>query len=461
MDKISGLKEIKKQINTVSKSTRDFINSLVDELSFVETDMFYKNEKDDIKTGEGVICGYARISDSPVFIFAQNFDVLSGGLTSGQAEKIVKCLDSAEKLGYPVISILSTHGTKFDEGLSSLEGFAKVIAKSSGLYGVVPQICIIKGDVLGSMSYYAANCDFVYMLQDSVLCPTSPLVAAASNNKNNDPKALFGANTLISKSGLVSRVCKDQKELNSDIKKLLDLIEQDNLDESEAALNKTSEKLNGGYNTETIKSEVLDKNTFFEISRGFGDELICGLAKICGLTVGVILSKDGEDVVLTSNACKKASKFVRFLDNFDIPLITFVNIVGISSDISAIQTSLIKDVANLMSAISDSDIPKIAVLCDNVYGIGYTALSSKSVGFNYNFAWANSGINVLAPKINCELSADKLREGKNITKVRQEIIANYQETESNPINAAYRGFVDNIIEPKQTRAYLMSVLVMF
>ncbi|MCL1901116.1 MAG: methylmalonyl-CoA carboxyltransferase, partial [Firmicutes bacterium] len=199
MDKINGLKEIKRQINAVSKSTRDFINSLVDELSFVESDTFYKGEKNDVNSGEGVICGYARIDDSPVFIFAQNFDVLSGGLTSGQADKIIKCLNSAEKLGYPVISILSTHGAKIDEGLSSLEGFAKVISKSSSLYGVVPQICVIKGDVLGSMSYYAANCDFVYMLSDSVLCPTSPLVAAAGSNKNTDKNALFGANTLISK----------------------------------------------------------------------------------------------------------------------------------------------------------------------------------------------------------------------------------------------------------------------
>lgn len=462
MDRISEFKKIKADINSSGKSTRDFIDAIVDELSFVEMDTYYKsnNEEIDVDMGEGVICGFARINDSPIYIFAQNFDAQKG-LSKYQADKILKCMDSAEKAGYPLISVLSSLGAVVDGGLSSLEGYAKIIAKASSLYGIIPQISIIRGDCLGSLSYYAALSDFVFMLKDSVLCSASPLVIAAKSGKSNDAKALFGSAVHLAKTGLASRVCANVSELAKDIKKLLNLIEEDIVEDDIASLNKTNEKLNDGYNATEIINSVFDKNSFYEISAGFGGELICGLCKIGGLTAGAILSSDGQNTELTPDGCRKASKFIRFINNYNMPLLTFVNCEGTINKLESEQGTLIKDVANLMSAISDGENAKISVVCGNVAATGYTALASKSLGFNYSFAWANSSINLLPVAIGTEvLKSEQLAAAKNPKKEREILKENALKTDGNPLYAANQGFIDNIIEPANTRAYLLSVLLM-
>ena len=460
MDKISELKKIKAYINASGKSTREFIKAITDDLSFVEMDTYYKTNDNSNDPGEGVICGFARINDSPAYIFALNTDAQKG-LSRHQADKILRCMESAEKSGYPLIAILNSLGAVVDDGLMPLDGYARIIAKASSLYGVIPQISIIKGECLGSFSFYAALSDFVFMLKDSVLCSSSPLVIAAKSGKNSDAKALFGADIHYSKTGIASRVCPDVTELSKELKALLSLFDEDIVEEDLGALNKISLKLNSVYSTAEIISGVFDKNSFFEISANFGGELICGLGKLGGFTVGAVLGKDGENVVLTSNACKKASKFIRFLDSFDIPLISFVNCEGIESNLQSEQGNLIKDFANLISAVADGQNVKLSVICGNVAAAGYIALAGKGLGFDYTLAWATSSINILPANVSVEvLESAALAAAKNPKKEREALKVKVLETDGNPVNAAYKGLVDNVIEPSNTRSYLLSVLMM-
>lgn len=460
MDRINVLKKTKADINAAGKSTRDFMNAIIDDLSFVETDTFYKTNDNSEMPGEGVICGFARINDSPVYIFAQNFEAQKG-LTKHQADKILRCIESAEKSGYPLISVLSSQGAVIDDGLMPLDGYAKIIAKISSLYGVIPTISIIKGEVLGSFSYYAALSDFVFMLKDSVLCSSSPLVIAAKSGLDANAKALFGADVHFSKTGLASRVCANTAELAKDIKTVLNFLNEDIIEEDLAELNRVNVKLNNGYSAAEVISSVFDKNSFMEISANFGGELICGLGKLGGFTVGVVLGKDGENTVLTSNACKKVSKFIRFLDNFDIPLITFVNCKGLENNLQNEQSGLIKDFANLISAIADGENVKLSVICGNVAAAGYTGLAGKGLGFDYSFAWANASVNILPADISVEvLESERLKSAKNIKKERESLKEKFIETDGDPLNAAYAGLIDNIIEPANTRSYLLSVLMM-
>ena len=457
------LKERKANVQANTKQARELISTIVDELSFVELDTFRfsKSEfyEDASAIGEGVVTGYARIADNPVYIIAQNAAALKGGMTKAQADKILKCMSMAEKSGYPLINILASSGAVIGEGLSVLDGYAQIIAKASALYGVIPQFSIISGACYGSIAYYASLSDIVMTMKDGVLASNSAAVIGAKSGVS--PEHVGSAETLA-KSGLSSLEIGSAAELKEKLTSLIEIISDSYCEQAEESLNQTALSAADGYRITTVVDEILDRGTFIDFSAAYGSEVKIGLCRIGGMSAGVALSDDkSEGAVLSVAGAKKLSRFIRFLDCYGLPFVSFVNIIGVEMCDQAENMGLIKDVANLMSAVADCESPKISIIVGKAQGVGYIALASKKMGFDYALAWADAAVSVIDSKVAAHtLYAKEIASSADPEETRKKVAEKYEKIDSDPFNAALDGIVDNIIDPVATRQYVISALYM-
>lgn len=463
MDKQKSIKEIKAEIEKSTKSIKSYISSLVDEMSFVEMDTFLytKNSLIDTLNGEGVVTGYATINDLPVYIYAQNYDVLKGGLGKAQADKIVKCMKMAYKTNTPIISIMESAGARLGEGIDALEGYAEIISLATKYKGEIPQISIVKGECFGSMSLIAAVSDFVIMNKNARLSVAGPQVVASKSSNQLNATDIGTAKIHATKSGLATFVCTNEKEVKDNLSKLVEILSGEELCDAEDDLNRAS-MIKKGANALSLIDEIFDKGSFLELNKDFATSVVTGFAKLGGITIGVVANNGKKDEEFICSACaRKASKFINICDSFGIPFVSLVNCKGTVPCVDEESSTLALEVARLMSAISNARVGKLSIITNKAIGVGYTAFASKNTGFDYVLSFENAIVSPIETSAGALITyADEIAKAKDKDKARKEVEKRYSELECSPIAPAQNGYIDNIIDPATTRQYAISVMQM-
>ncbi|RGU02033.1 carboxyl transferase [[Clostridium] leptum] len=404
---------------------------LFDEGTFVEIDSF-------TKSGDGraeAAAGFGSVDGCPVYAFAQNSDVEGGAMSKAQAAKICKVYELAEKTGAPVVGIYDSIGARLNESCEMLAAYGDVMLKANNLSGVVPQIAVIAGPCLGASSMIAAAADVVIMSEDGQF-------ALQTNGEGGDLKE-------ASESGLVHLTAKDDKEAVAKARELITLLPSNNLSGAPITDFADSAAETDGESGASIIAAVMDQDSFIEFQAGFGAGFIAGLAKLGGNTVGVVAS---EEKTADGKACEKAARLVRFCDAFAIPVITFVN---------AESFCCIKAACKLTNAYAEATTAKISVITGEAYGTVYMALAGAAAGVDVAYAWPTASISALNPTTAAVmLWSDKLKGSSNPTADRAKLIAEYKDQEACPFKAAGDGFVQDVIEPSETRLKLYAALDM-
>lgn len=404
---------------------------LFDEGTFVEIDSF-------TKSGDGraeAAAGFGSVDGCPVYAFAQNSDVEGGAMSKAQAAKICKVYELAEKTGAPVVGIYDSIGARLNESCEMLAAYGDVMLKANNLSGVVPQIAVIAGPCLGASSMIAAAADVVIMSEEGQF-------ALQTNGEGGDLKE-------ASESGLVHLTAKDDKEAVIKARELITLLPSNNLSGAPITDFADSAAETDGESGASIIAAVMDQDSFIEFQAGFGAGFIAGLAKLGGNTVGVVAS---EKKTADGKACEKAARLVRFCDAFAIPVITFVN---------AESFCCIKAACKLTNAYAEATTAKISVITGEAYGAVYMALAGAAAGVDVAYAWPTASISALNPTTAAVmLWSDKLKGSSNPTADRAKLIAEYKDQEACPFKAAGDGFVQDVIEPSETRLKLYAALDM-
>lgn len=455
MDKISLLQKRKKQLLDAGKQIRADINSLIDEDSFVELSSFSfsKNEfYGESAEGEGVVTGFATICDYPFYIVAQNSAVLSGGVSKANCTKIEKCLDQAEKTSTPVIWILSSLGVRVGEGVSVLEGLASLILKASQMKGSIPQYLIVNGEVYGQISLLAGICDFTYFIdKKSALCPNSPLVLSAKAGENLSNFAVGGAAGLEN-AQLATFTVKNFAEIKKSITEINEIISKPIIDSDE--MNASLPALDKKADAKAMVA-VFDKSSAIELGASYCPEVKCYFARVGGIAVAAVLFDGADGVELTAQNVRKLKDFAEFACCYGLPYVTFVNTLGIKSDLATNNSLVMKELGEYISILDCIDSAKISVVYGKAIGLGYTVFAAKSMGYDYSYAFANAKIALFdsVQGAEIEFSGDKKIDTAKLA-------AKYADENSDPVNAAQGGYIDNIIQPSFVKQYLTASLQM-
>lgn len=457
MDKINLLRSRREKLLSSSSEIRNQISALVDEGSFVELDAYsfsHNDFYDEDTAGEGVVTGYATIEDTPVYIVAQNVKVLSGGVSYSNCKKIVKCLDKAQETGYPVVYLLDSLGVQVGEGVNVLEGMAGVLSKASELKGDVTQISVVLGKLYGTFALLAANCDFNFMLKESQVAYASPLVLSAVSGKNV-PSADVAGIKAAKYNGLTTFSIDAIEDVRAKLVDIFSILPAyaDSVIDTNDDLNRAMESLNDKVCHKCLISAVFDDGKCLEMSKDFCPEVVTAIGRIGGISVAtIIFAGEEKGVELTLNSVLKIKDFTYFASENGLPLVTFVNTVGIKTDLETSNSPIMKEVCNLISGLKANS--RISVIYGKAVGLGYTLFASKSLGVDYSFAFANSHVALFSGAASAAHFGD-VREDK-IDALEEK----YAEENADPINAAKNGFVDNIIEPQFVRPYVISALQM-
>lgn len=455
MDKIKLLQTRRQQLLKAGTTIRAEINALIDENSFVELSAYSYSESeyyDGTAEGEGVVCGFATINDFPYYIIAQNSQVLSGGVSKANCEKMVKCLDQAEKNGTPVIYLLSTLGVRVGEGVNVLEGLAELILKASRLKDSVSQYLVVNGEVYGQISLLAGLCDYNFFIdKKSVLAPASPLVITASNGENLSKDKIGGA-AALGKTGLTTFTVKDLKEVKAKITALNEFIAESVSDCNE--LNVSLPALNKNADLKTLLG-VFDKGSAIELGASYCPEIKCYFARIGGIAVAAVIFDNQNGVKLCPGKARKLVNFVSLASGYNLPYVTFVNTLGLKETPEVANSPVIKDLCEYVRILDTIDNVKISVVYGKAVGLGYTLFAAKSMGYDFTYAFANSKIALFDSVQGAEI---ELTNDKKIS--AEKLAQKYADENSDPVNAAKGGYVDDIIEPAFVRQYLIASLQM-
>lgn len=453
MDKISLLQKRKQQILEAGKEVRANIAALADEDSFVELSAFSfsKNEfYGEEAEGEGVVTGFATVNDYPFYIVAQNPAVLSGGVSRANCEKIAKCLDQAEKTSTPVIYLLSSLGVQIGEGVSVLEGLATLLLKATQLKGSVQQYLIVNGEVYGQIAALSAICDFTFFIdKKSALSAVSPLVLSAKSNKNISAFEVGGAKGLT-KANLCSFEVKDISEISKIITEISEIVSTPLIDCDE--LNAALPELDKNP-AEVLK--IFDKGYAIEVGAAYSPEVKCVLGRIGGISVAAVVFAGGDGVNLTAENVRKIKDFSEFASCHNLPLVNFVNTLGITENLQTANSLVLREISEYINVLDCIDTAKISVVYGKAIGLGYTLFAAKSIGYDYVYAFANSKIALFDGVQGAEI---EFADDKKADKAK--LAQKYADENSDPINAAKGGFIDNIIQPSHARQYLIASLQM-
>lgn len=451
MDKIQLLQSRKEKLMAAGKDVRKDIESIIDEQSFVELSAFSFSKNDfygENAEGEGVVTGFATIDGFPFYIVAQNFSVLSGGLSKAACDKICKCLAQAEKNSTPVIYLLQSNGVQIGEGVTVLEGLAELLLKVTQLKGVVPQYVIVNGNVLGSEALIAAAADFTFFADKSVLAVNAPFVLSAKAGKNLKAEEVGGV-AALDKTNVPSFVVKDIEEAKNIIVKLNSLLFVDEEEASEVEMNNSVPALNQTVNVENLKN-IFEE--YVEVGANSCNDVKTVLGRIGGTAVAAVIF-DGEDggVYLTANKMKKIKDFAELACCYQLPFVTFTDTLGICPCMATNNSTVLKETAEYLSMLDAIDTAKIAVVYKKAIGLGYSLFAAKSAGFDYACAFANAKIALFDSVQGAEIEFGKSDE---------KITRKYADENSDPVNAAKDGYIDAVIEPQFVKQYLIAALQM-
>ncbi len=476
-----GQKRIDDQHKKGKLTARERIGLLLDEGSFEEIGMMVEHRAKDfgidkeVYLGDGVVTGYGTINGRLVYVFSQDFTVFGGSLSETHAEKICKIMDLAMKNGAPVIGLNDSGGARIQEGVVSLGGYADIFYRNTIASGVVPQISAILGPCAGGAVYSPAITDFIMMVEHtSYMFVTGPNVVKTVTHEDVTSEELGGASAHGAKSGVTHFTYPNEVECINSIKKLLSYIPQ-NCDEQVALLDyelgdETRIKLNSiipanpnqPYDIREIIFELADIDSFFEVHKDYAENIVVGFARIGGRSIGVVANQPAVLAgVLDINSSKKGARFVRFCDCFNIPLLTLVDVPGFLPGTDQEWHGIISNGAKLLYAFSEATVPKITVIVRKAYGGAYDVMNSKHIGADMNYAWPNAEIAVMGAKGAAEIIFKKeISAAADKDEKLKEVVEVYAENFANPYKAAARGFVDEVIEPSQTRAKLIRAFAM-
>jgi propionyl-CoA carboxylase beta chain len=477
-----GAKRIDAQHKKGKMTARERIAEFVDPGSFVEFDAFVVHNCADFGMekqkflGDGVVTGCGQVNGRSVYIFAQDFTVFGGSLSEMHAKKICKMMDLAVQNGAPVVGLNDSGGARIQEGVASLGGYAEIFYRNTLASGVVPQISAILGPCAGGAVYSPAITDFIVMTQHtSHMFITGPDVIKTVTGEEIDFETLGGAETHNVKSGVADAACADEYETIQFVKKLLSYLPQNNLESAPVLATSDSPERadedlnqiipnnpNQPYSMHEVIKRVLDTGSFLEIQPMYAKNLIIGFARLNGQSVGVVANNPMALAgVLDINASIKGARFVRFCDSFNIPLIVFTDVPGFLPGTAQEFGGIIKHGAKLLYAFSEASVPRFTVITRKAYGGAYDVMNSKHIGADLNVAWPSAEIAVMGPEGACNIIfKNEIAQAENPEAKRKELIETYRDTFANPYVAASKGFIDNIIEPKDTRKTLINALRM-
>jgi len=467
-----GEARVAKQHEKGKLTARERIDFLLDKDSFEEFDMFVTHRSRDFGLdkkkylGDGVVTGYGTIDGRLVYVFSQDFTVLGGSLSETFAMKICKVMDMAMKMGAPVIGMNDSGGARIQEGIMSLAGYADIFQRNVEASGVVPQISAILGPCAGGAVYSPALTDFIIMAEEtSYMFITGPKVVKTVTNENVTEEQLGGAMVHASKSGVAQFSAENEEEALGIIRKLISYLPQNNLEEAPLVsthdpINRVDEELasiipdstNQPYDMKYIIYRIVDDEEFLEVSRHFAPNMITGFARFNGRSVGIVANQPSYLAgVLDINASKKAARFVRFCDAFNIPILTLVDVPGFLPGTAQEYRGIISEGAKLIYAFAEATVPKVTIITRKAYGGAYDVMSSKHLRGDVNYAWPTTEIAVMGAEGAVQILYRKELEDDSDGHRMNELVEEYREKFSNPFVAASRGFVDDVIDPKNTR----------
>ena len=475
-----GPDKVEDQHKKGKHTARERLALLLDTDSFVEIDAFVTHRCEDFgmqdkrSLGDGVVTGYGRIAGRLVYVFSQDFTVLGGSLGEAFARKICKVMDLAIKTGTPVIGINDSGGARIQEGVDSLGGFGEIFFRNTMASGVIPQISVIMGPCAGGAVYSPGLTDFIFMVdKTSNMFITGPEVIKTVTNEEVSPEDLGGAATHSTKSGVSHFFAGNEEDCFAMIKKLLSYIPSNNLEEppgAEAADDPARadtdlqtfipDDPNKGYDMKELILRIVDKRDMFEVQQFYAPNILVGFARLAGRSVGIVANQPTHLAgSLDVAACLKAARFIRFCDAFNIPLVTFVDVPGYLPGSNQEHLGIIKHGAKLVYAYSEANVPKLTVITRKAYGGAYIVMCSKHIKGDLNFAWPSAEIAVMGPEGAVNIVFRKeMKEAADPKAKKKELVEAFREKFASPYIAAKRGYIDAVIEPKDTRKYLIEGL---
>jgi propionyl-CoA carboxylase beta chain len=470
-----GPERVAKQHESGKKTARERIDMLFDPGTFVEIDTFagdddFKNLKN---PGEGVVTGYGKVDGRKVFIYAQDFTVTGGSLGRIHAAKICKVLDQAMKVGAPVIGLNDSGGARIQEGVDALNGYGEIFFRNTIASGVIPQISVIMGPCAGGAVYSPALTDFIFMVKNTgQMFITGPQVIKAVTGEEVSMEVLGGAMTHNQTSGVAHFAAEDEEDCMTAIKQLLSYLPSNNLEDpplfsSGMPDGDTGELLgiipdaaNMSYDVRKVINLVVDGGSFMEVHPYFALNAVVGFARFEGQSVGIIANQPNYlSGCLDINASDKISRFVRFCDCFNVPVITFMDVPGFLPGTDQEYGGIIRHGAKMLYAYSEATVPKITIILRKAYGGAYLAMCSSSLRADTVFAWPTAEIAVMGPEgaVNIIYRND-IAGSENPPETRTKLTEEYRDRFANPYIACSRGYVDDVIDPRDTREKIIAAL---
>ncbi len=477
-----GAKRIERQHELGKKTARERVDAFLDPGSFIELDRLkthrcidFDMEKTKIP-GDGVVTGHGTVDGRQVFVFSQDFTVFGGSLSSAFSEKVCKVMDLAMKTGCPVVGINDSGGARIQEGVESLAGYGEIFLRNVLSSGVVPQISAIMGPCAGGAVYSPAITDFIFMVENSsYMFITGPDVIKTVTHEEVTMQELGGAETHNATSGVAHFASPDEDECFHSIRELLSYLPSNNMEDPpfqpttddpnrrDEALNQiVPDNPNRPYDVTEIIRSVADEQHFFEVQKDYARNIVVGFARLGGKPVGVVANQPAFLAgVLDIDASVKGSRFVRFCDCFNIPLISFIDVPGFLPGTSQEYGGIIRHGAKLLYAYCEATVPKISVITRKAYGGAYVVMSSKAIRGDINLAYPTGEIAVMGPDgaVNI-IFRNAIKDAQDRDAERTKLVEEYRETFANPFKAAELGYIDEIIIPADTRPRLIQALMM-
>lgn len=475
-----GPKRIEKQHQKGKLTARERIEKLFDQGSFQEIGMFVEHHSQDLGMedkeipADGVITGLGTIDGRTVYVYAQDFTTMGGSLGEMHAKKISRVMDLAKKAGAPFVSLLDSGGARIQEGVHSLKGYGEIFRRNTENSGVVPQISAILGPCAGGAVYSPAITDFVFMVDHtSKMFITGPQVVKSVTGEEVSAEELGGGSTHNQVSGVAHFLAENEEDSFAQIKRLISFIPNNNLEgapvkKTDDSPERIEEKLkdvvpinpNKAYDIRDVIELVVDDKDFFEVHKYFAKNIVIGFARLNGRSVGIIANQPSFKAgTLDIDSSDKAARFIRFCDSFNIPILTFTDVPGYLPGVDQEYGGVIRHGAKLLYAFSEATVPKLNVILRKAYGGAYIAMNSSHLGADYVFAWPNAEIAVMGPEGAANIIFRReIKGAEDPDKMRQEKIEEYKDNFANPYRAAAEGYVDDVIDPCDTRPRLIMAL---
>jgi propionyl-CoA carboxylase beta chain len=477
-----GDDRIKAQHDKGKLTARERLDILLDEGSYEEIDMLVRHRSSDFGLekqrflGDGVVTGHGTVEGRRVFVYSQDFTVFGGSLSEAHAEKICKVMDLAMKVGAPVIGLNDSGGARIQEGVVSLGGYADIFLRNTMASGVIPQISAVMGPCAGGAVYSPAITDFILMVKNtSHMFVTGPNVVKTVTHENVTFEDLGGAVTHATKSGVAHFACENELECLQSIRKLLQFMPSNNLEDppfldigddpnrmEQILQTIIPENPNKPYDMKEVIRAVMDRREFLEVHELYAPNIVVGFGRLGGRPVGIVANQPAVLAgVLDIDSSLKGARFVRFCDAFNIPLVVFEDVPGFLPGTDQEWRGIIKHGAKLLYAFCEATVPKVTVITRKAYGGAYDVMNSKHIRGDINYAWPSAEIAVMGPKGAVEIIFRKqIEQADDKEKAVEEQVEEYRSKFANPYIAAERGYIDDIIEPEETRPRLIRALSM-